>query len=354
MDYVDGLPGDPRFYRRDGPHTAETVAAACGAQLVREPGRYLHGLAPLAAAGPDHVAYIESRLHLPALREAQAGAVLVPAELARHVPEGTAPLICEAPALAWSKVAALFHPLPPPCPGVHQSAVVDLTAQIDPSAEIGPLCVIGARAEIGPGCWIDAGAVIGPGVVIGSGCRIGALASIAYAIIGARVVLHPGARIGQDGFGLVPDSAGFRTMPQLGRVIIGDDVEIGANTTVDRGALGDTVIGAGSRLDNLVQIGHNVRVGRCCVIVAQVGVSGSTVLEDFVTVAGQVGIAGHLTIGARARIGAQAGVMANVAAGADVVGSPAMPVKEFFRLVALLRRWAREKRGGMPDREGTG
>jgi UDP-3-O-[3-hydroxymyristoyl] glucosamine N-acyltransferase len=156
------------------------------------------------------------------------------------------------------------------------------------------------------------------------------------------VVVYPGARIGQDGFGFGIAAGGFVSVPQLGRVVLEDDVEIGANTTIDRGSLHDTVIGAGSRLDNLVQIGHNVRLGRGCVIVSQAGISGSTILEDHVVVAGQAGLTGHLRIGRRARIGAQAGVMSDVPAGADVVGSPAQPAREFFRYVATLRRLVRE------------
>ena len=186
------------------------------------------------------------------------------------------------------------------------------------------------------------GAVIGDGVVLGAECRIGAHATLSHALLGDRVVVYPGARIGQDGFGFAATGEEFLSVPQLGRVVIEDDVEIGANTTIDRGSLHDTRIGAGSRLDNLVQIGHNVRLGRGCVIVSQVGISGSTILEDHVMVGGQAGLTGHLRIGRRARIGAQAGVMADVPVGADVVGSPAQPVREFFRHVAVLRRLVRE------------
>ncbi len=185
--------------------------------------------------------------------------------------------------------------------------------------------------------------MIGEGVVIGTDCRIGSHASISHALIGARVFIYPGARIGQEGFSFAASDAGFVSVPQLGRVIIEDDVEIGANSTVDRGSANDTVIGAGSRLDNLVQIGHNVRIGRACVIVGQAGVSGSTILEDQVMVAGQAGLVGHLRIGRKARIGAQAGVMADVPAEADVVGSPAQPVREMFRQIAVLRRLARKR-----------
>ena len=183
---------------------------------------------------------------------------------------------------------------------------------------------------------------IGAGVVLGADCRIGAHASLSHALLGDRVVVYPGARIGQDGFGFAAAGKEFLRVPQLGRVVLEDDVEVGANTTIDRGSLRDTRIGAGSRLDNLVQIGHNVSLGRGCVIVAQVGISGSTVLEDHVMVGGQAGLTGHLRIGGRARIGAQAGVMSDVPAGADVVGSPAQPVREFFRHIAVLRRLVRE------------
>ena len=198
--------------------------------------------------------------------------------------------------------------------------------------------MIEAGAEIGPGCRIGPCAVIGSGVIVGRDCRIGAHASLSYAILGARVYIYPGARIGQEGFGFASTTDGFLSVPQLGRVILEDDVEVGANSTIDRGSSRDAVIGAGSRLDNLVQIGHNVILGRCCVIVAQVGVSGSTVLEDFVRVGGQAAMAGHLRIGQGAEIGAQAGVISDVDAGAKVLGSPAQPKRDFFRQIAMLKR----------------
>jgi UDP-3-O-[3-hydroxymyristoyl] glucosamine N-acyltransferase len=217
-------------------------------------------------------------------------------------------------------------------------------ALVDPTAEIGPLAVIETGAEIGPGCRIGPCAVIGSGVKVGRDCRIGAHVSLSHALLGARVYIYPGARIGQEGFGFAPTKDGFLSVPQLGRVIVEDDVEVGANATIDRGSSQDTVIGAGSRLDNLVQIGHNVVLGRCCVIVAQVGISGSTVLEDFVRVGGQAGISGHLRIGQGAEIGAQAGVMSDLVPGAKVVGSPAWPIKDFFRQIAALKKMAKKER----------
>ena len=340
--------GDPRFFQRAGPHSLAALAAACGAPApVRE--AMIAGVAPLQTAGPEEVSFLDNRRYLPALELTRAGAVIVHPDLAGRVPAGTVALPTAEPYAGWARVAALFHPQPPARPGAHPSAVVDAAARIDASAEIGPLAVIGARAEIGPRCRIAAGAVIGEGVVLGPDCRIGALASVSHALLGARVYVYPGVRIGQEGFGFATTKTGFVTVPQLGRVILEDDVEVGANSTVDRGSVQDTVIGAGSRLDNLVQIGHNVRLGRCCVVVAQAGISGSTVLEDFVMVGGQAGLTGHLRIGRQARIGAQAGIMADVPDGTEVVGSPAMPVREFFRQVATLRRLAAGR-----GREGTG
>jgi UDP-3-O-[3-hydroxymyristoyl] glucosamine N-acyltransferase len=313
----------------------------------------LAGVAPLQTAGPEEVSFLDNRKYVPALEATRAGAVILHPDLAARVPAGSVAIVTVEPYAAWARVAALFHPLPPIQPGIHPSAVVSPQAAVDSSAEIGPLAVIGAGAEIGPRCRIGSHAVIGDGVVLGADCRIGPHASLSYALVGARVYVYPGARIGQEGFGFAITAEGFRTVPQLGRVILEDDVEVGANTTIDRGHLHDTVIGAGSRLDNLVQIGHNVRLGRGCVIVSQAGISGSTILEDHVMLGGQAGMTGHLRIGRRARIGAQAGVMADVPAGAEVVGSPAQPARAFFREVAAIRRLVRESKRPRGTGSGT-
>jgi len=212
-----------------------------------------------------------------------------------------------------------------------RSAVVP-EANIHPSAQIDPSAKIGANA------WIEAGAVIGANVEIGDHCRIGANAVITHSIIGNHVRVYRGACIGQDGFGFAIDPAGHVKVPQLGRVILEDGVQVGANTTIDRGAGPDTVIGAGTWLDNLIQVGHNVKMGRGCIIAAQAGISGSTTLGDFVAMGGQSGIAGHLTIGTGARIGAQAGVMRDVPAGEEHIGFPAVKSKQFMRQVAALKR----------------
>ncbi len=353
--------GDRRFFARTGPHSLADVATAAGgivstAAMPASPPMQLDGIAPLQSAGPAHVSFIDNRRYADVLVATRAGAVIVHPDLVARVPATSVAIATPDPYSGWARVAGLFHPPPPVRPGVHPSAVVADDAILDPSAEIGPLAIIGAQAVIGPRCRIGAGAVIGDAVSMGADCRVGPLASISHAILGARVYVYAGARIGQEGFGFATTPAGFLTVPQLGRVLLEDDVEVGANSTVDRGSATDTVIGAGSRLDNLVQIGHNVRMGRCCVVVAQAGISGSTVLEDFVVIAAQAGLTGHLRIGQKARIGAQAGVMSDVGAGLDVIGSPSQPVREFFRGVATLRRLARAHRqaGGDAAREPTG
>jgi len=335
------IAGDPRFFRRSGPHSLAAVAAAAGA--TAPPGELmLTGVAPLQTARPDEVSFLDSRKYVALLSQTSAGAVIIHPELIEKVPAHAVPLPANEPYAAWAHVAALFFPVPPIVAGVHPSAVIAPDARIEPSAEVGPFAVIGSRAEIGPRCRIGPHVVVGDGVVLGADCRIGADVSLSHALLGERVVIYSGARIGQDGFGLAMDNGAFLSVPQLGRVILEDDVEVGANSTIDRGSLHDTRIGAGSRLDNLVQIGHNVHLGRGCVIVSQAGISGSTILEDHVMVAGQAGLTGHLRIGRRARIGAQAGVMSDVPEGADVVGSPAQPARDFFRHVAVLRRLVRE------------
>lgn len=353
------LAGDPRFFRRVGPHTLAAVvdAAALDGQGGRgdaeaPPRRLmLHRIAPLAVAAGEDVSFcLNNRKYVSALTATRAAAVIVHPDMGHLVPATTVAIVAADPLVAWARVAALFHPLPPVIPGIHPSAVIAASARIDPTAEVGPLAVIGENVTIGPRGRIGAMVVIGDGVQIGRDIRIGSHASLSHCLIGDRVYIYPGARIGQDGFGFAITPEGFQTVPQLGRVLIEDDVEVGANTTIDRGTLEDTIIGAGSRIDNLVQIGHNVRIGKACVIVAQVGISGSTVLEDQVVLAGQVGVAGHLRIGTGSRIGAKAGVMADVPPRSDLVGAPAQPVKAFFKEVATIRRWIRD--GGIPAQTG--
>jgi len=234
------------------------------------------------------------------------------------------------------------------------SAQIDPTARLEAGVAVDPLAVIGPRAAIGAGTLIGAGAVIGPDVCIGRNCAVGIHASILHAIIGDRVIIHPGVRIGQDGFGFLPSPRGHQKIPQTSRVIIQDDVEIGANTTIDRGATRDSIVGEGTKIDNLVQIGHNVSIGRHCLIVSQVGISGSVTIGDFAVLAGKVGVADHLTIGEGAVLGAKAGVMSNVPAGARWAGFPAEPAIDWKRGQATLRRLVRRGKAERKDRDAGG
>ncbi|MGH6989460.1 MAG: UDP-3-O-(3-hydroxymyristoyl)glucosamine N-acyltransferase [Stellaceae bacterium] len=338
---------DPRFFAVAGPFSVAEIADRVGAVIAgaAAPALLLRDVAPLDAAGADQLAFLDNRKYLAAFRATKAGAVLVHPALAGEAPAGLCLLVTERPYRAYALAAQAFYPEPPPEPGIAPSAVIDPSARIGDGTRIEAHAVIGAHAELGRQCHIGPGVVIGAAVVLGDEARVGANASISHALIGARVRIYPGARIGQDGFGFSAEADGFVKVPQLGRVVIGDDVEIGANVTIDRGAGPDTVIGNGSMIDNLVQIGHNVRIGRNCVLVAQVGISGSTQLGDYVMIGGQGGLTGHLTIGDGARIAAQSGVAHDVPAGTAVMGSPAVPIKLHHRQVAALKRLAVKKGG---------
>jgi len=309
------------------------------------------GVASLSSATLGDVSFCESRSYAKALAESRAGLILVTADLASHVPSSALVVVCASASLAFGQVAALFHPPRRPAGTIHPSAVIHPDALIGEGTEIGPMAVIEAGAQIGRDCMIGPFALVGAEVVVGDGCTLHNHCSVHHAVLGKGVVLHAGARIGQEGFGFAMDAQGrFVTAPQLGSVILGDGVEVGANSCVDRGSLGDTVLGPGTRLDNLVQVGHNVRTGRGCVLVAQVGISGSTNLGDYVSLGGQAGVSGHLHIGSKARIAAQAGVIKNVPPGFEMMGSPATPKLDAMRAtLALQRLGAASRRPSKPD-----
>ena len=343
--------GDVRFFARSSPHGLATIVAVAEGAVAEgavaegqapESTRMFSGVAPLRAAGPNDVSFLDNRRYVAALDETAAGAVIVTEDLRDRVPAGAVAIVTATVSEAWVRVAELFHPRSPVRPGVHRTATIEDGATVDPTAAIGAYTLIEAGAEIGANCRIGPYVSIGPGVTVGRDARIGAHVSISHALLGSRVTLFPGVRIGQEGFGFAVTKTGFLTIPQLGRVIIGDDVEIGANSTIDRGSTGDTIVGAGTRLDNLVQIGHNVRLGRCCVIVAQAGIAGSTVVEDFVQIGGQAAITGHLRIGAGSKIAGQSGVIGDVAPGAILMGTPAQPRKAFYRQLITLKRLTRD------------
>jgi UDP-3-O-[3-hydroxymyristoyl] glucosamine N-acyltransferase len=350
----------PDFVKPDRDMTLGEIAALTRAKLRDgDPAeRRVSNIAPLDTATASDISFLDNSRYLGDLSVTRAGACLIAPRFAASAPRGMAVLETPHPYPAFVAVTrALFAGMLRPTSlygvnGQAKSAHVHPTARLEANVTIDPLAVIGPRAQVGAGTVIAAGAVIGPDVCIGRDCSIGAGSTILHALIGDRVIVHPGVRIGQDGFGYLPSPRGHQKIPQTRRVIVQDDVEIGANTTIDRGATRDTVIGEGTKIDNLVQIGHNCSIGRGCLIVSQVGISGSVTVGDFAVLGGQVGVADHITIGAGAMLGARAGVMSNVPAGARWGGFPAEPGGDWKRGVATVRRLVR--RGRKPEKEPEG
>lgn len=334
--------------------TLSALASLTGAEVSSgsDPDFEVQDVAPLDTATKADLTFLDNIRYREAFSRTRAGAAFATSAMARFAPTSLHVLVTDKPYRAYALAAQSFYPLPdaPPQSVIAPSAFVDSTAMIGRSCVIGPGAVIAEGVRIGDQCHIGPGVSIGRNVEMGPGCIVEANASLSHCLIGAHVRIYPGVRIGQDGFGFAIDVSGNVKVPQLGRVLIGDSVEIGANSCIDRGAGPDTVVGEGTWIDNLVQIGHNVKIGRGCVIVAQAGVSGSTVLEDFAVLAGQAGIAGHLRIGKGARVAAQSGVMRDVPSGMEVMGSPALPLRQYMRQVASLNRLVRKK--DRPDGEG--
>ena len=310
-------------------------------------GRTVSGVATLQTAGPADLSFVAAPRYLPYLAGCRAGAVLVAADLDADPGDGGPVLIrVEDPHAALSQVIPVLHPEPAPPAGVHSSAVVAEDVMLGDEVSVAAGTVVGDGARIGAGSVVGAGCMIGDGVVIGAECRLHPGVTLYTGVtLGDRCILHSGVRLGCDGFGYAYADGEHRKIRHVGGCRIGDDVEIGTNSTVDRGSVGDTVIGPGTKIDNLVHIGHNVQVGAACIVVAQVGISGSTRIGNGVVIGGQAGIAGHLTIGDRARIGAQAGVTADIPPGVTVSGYPARPHREalraqasLFKLPALMER----------------
>ena len=336
---------DPRFFTNRGPHELAALAELAGAELATksDPDLMITDVAPLERAQPDELSFLDNPKYLMQFRASTAGACVVAPKFASQAPGGMNLILSDNPYLAYALIADAFYPKPLPEPGIHETALIDPSAAIDSNCRIDAYAIISPGAEIGARAHIGAHAFVGARVQIGADTILGPNVSLTNCLVGMRCQIHAGARVGERGFGFTLDPEAYIDVPQLGRVIIEDDVELGANSTIDRGSGPDTIIGAGTKIDNLVQIGHNVAVGKRCVIVAQAGIAGSAHLEDFVILGGQAGISGHIEVSAGAQIGAQSGVMRDVPARARMIGSPAMPVRDFFRQITMLAKLVRAR-----------
>ena len=318
------------------PFTAAEIAKQLQGEVIGDAGATLKGFAPADSAKPGDLTFAENEDYFARAEQSAATAIIADKRFS-----SAKKILIRVPnaRVAFAKALALFFPEQKFAAGIHPTAVVKPTAKIDPTAHVGPHCVVGERVKIGANAVLQGGNFIGDDSTLGEDVNLFPNVTLyPRTEIGNRVRIHAGAVIGSDGFGYVLDGGVHRKVPQIGNVIIGDDVEIGANVTIDRGALGSTVIGKGTKIDNLVQIAHNVEIGEHCIVIAQAGISGSTKLGKYVILAGQVGLAGHLKIGNQVTVAAQSGVMHDIPDGEKWFGYPAQPDKEFKRQIIAQRK----------------
>ncbi|MDB4888175.1 MAG: UDP-3-O-[3-hydroxymyristoyl] glucosamine N-acyltransferase [Gemmatimonadetes bacterium] len=340
--------------------TAASIAASVGGTVIGDETAVVSGIAPLDRAQSHHLTFLASAKYAPLLAAADAGVLLVASELAETPGSARARIVVANPHEAMLSQLPVLYPAPRHVAGIHPTALIGRGVVLGDAVAIGPYVVIGDGVRIGARTNLHSHVTVGAGVVIGDDVELyEGVTLYAGSSLGDRVRVHAGARIGSDGFGYVFRNGAHEKIPHVGRCVVERDVEIGANTTIDRGSIDDTVIGAGTRIDNLVHIAHNVRVGRLCLIMAQVGIAGSVQVEDGAILAGQVGVAGHLTVGKGARLAGQAGVIGDIPAGETWSGYPARPHKEalraqaaMFRLPAILRALERLVRArDEPDKD---
>lgn len=335
---------DTAFFKNNGPFSLAQIAEICEAELEDKSKAdvQIKDLATMFNAGEGEVCFFFDKKKKAAGAEIKATACITTPELAPFVPDNVIKLISANPHLGFVKLNYAMYEEYKPQPGVSARASVAPTAVIGKNCYIGDFAVIEDGVKIGDDCIIEPHAVIGRNCRIGSRCRIGAGAGVSHCIMGNDCFIYGGARIGWDGFGFMMLQGQHKRIPQLGRVIIGNDVEIGANACVDRGALDDTVIGDGCRIDDLVMVAHNVKLGRGCILVSQTGIAGSCTFGDYVVCGGQTGFADHLNVGSGAQIGAQSGIMRDIEPGAVVMGTPAVPIKDFMRQVSYIQKLSKK------------
>lgn len=331
---------DTEFYINNGPFTLQKIMEITGAVLsdTSKVLTEIKNIATLEKAGEGDLCFFYDKKAKAKGEKIKATACIVSKELKDFVAENVIVLVSDNPKLAFLKLVSAMYSEKEHKVGIAASAKIDASAKLGKNCFVGENVVIEAHVVIGDNCVIEHGAVITEGCKIGNDCRIGVNAKVSFCNMGNNCYIFAGAQIGNDGFGFMMIDGRHRRIPQVGRVIIGDDVEIGSNTCVDRGALDDTVISSGCRIDNLVQVAHNDTLGRGCIVVAQTGIAGSCTFGDYVVCGGQTGFADHLTVGSGAQIGAQSGVMQNIEPGEVLMGYPAQPIKDFMRQALYLKK----------------
>lgn len=331
---------DTAFYENHGPLSLEEVAKICEAELVdkSQSSVKINNIAAFNNAGAGDICFFYDKKQKPLAAEIKSTACITTAELLALIPEGVISLVSNNPHLSFLKLNEALYSEPKKVAEIASSASIAASAKIGKNCYIGENVVIEENVVIGDNCFIDHNTVIAQGCRIGSNCQINTHVRISHCLMGNNCLILSGARIGEDGFGFIMVNGQHKRLPQIGRAIIGNDVEVGANACVDRGAMDDTIVGDGCRIDNLVQVAHNIKLGRGCVLVAQTGIAGSCTFGDYVVCGGQTGFADHLTIGSGAQIGAQSGIMRDVEPGTVVMGTPAVPIKDFMRQVSFLQK----------------
>jgi UDP-3-O-[3-hydroxymyristoyl] glucosamine N-acyltransferase len=357
---AEATTAEPEEGSSGGGHRLDELAAAIGATVEGDGARTVGAVRTLEDAGPGDVAPFTDAAYRAAAEASRAGALLVPADRSRLV-AGLPPrplLVAPRPSLALARLLEILHPETPPASGVHPTAVVGRGCRLGDGVHVGPYAVIEDGAVVGEGAVVEAHAVVGRGAEVGAGARLHPhVVLYPRSVVGARSVVHAGVVVGSDGFGYVPEGGVHRKIPQVGRAVLGEDVEVGANSAVDRGTLGDTTVGPGSKIDNLVQVAHNVRTGRGVVLCGQAGIAGSAVLGDHVVLGGQAGVSDHRRLGDRVQVAAKSAVLSDVPADTTVAGIPAGDAAAWRRRTAVARRlegmWRRlralERRLGAAD-----